>query len=219
MEEEIILGNMYSNIFQNMSIYYIRKNRPCLITGLGAILCLFLSGCILFSAIPVTLKELKDYTVGQEQSFSYPIDKVLEASAYRLRESGFTIVRIEKFNQNGLVKADWKNTSVEFFMKSVTPKLTKVNCKIRKGDKTPEYSSEKELFSNVRETLKQDREFGWSDIIKDMVTIHIRPEESSPIVGYLSQGSTVKVLDEGGGWKKIELMDNHYGYVPFELLR
>ena len=209
---------MYSKIFCNLFVFVKKRKKKLYLAGMAA-LSLFLTGCVLLSALPVTLKELKAYTVGQEQSFAYPIDEVLTASSYTLRESSFTIVRIEQFNRNALVKAGWNNTVVEFSMESVTPKLTKVNCKIRRGDKTPEYSSEKELFSSVRENLKQDRTIDWADIVEDMVCIHIRPDESSPIVGYLGQGTTAKVMDEVGGWKKIELMDNHYGYVPFETLR
>lgn len=211
-------GYIHSNIFCNLCGFVKKRNRKLYLAGMAA-LSLFLTGCVLLSALPVTLKELKDYTVGQQQSFAYPIDDVLTASSYTLRESSFTIVRIEQFNRNALVKAGWNNTLVEFSMESVTPKLTKVNCKIRRGDKTPEYSSEKELFSKVRETLEKERKIDWAAIVKDMVCIHIRPDESSPIVGYLGQGSTAKVMDEAGGWKKVELMDNHYGYVPFESLQ
>ena len=65
-----------------------------------------LNGCAAISVVPVTLKEVKDYAFGQQQSFGYPLEKVLKATVLELRQMEFTIKRIEAFNHKGLIFAN-----------------------------------------------------------------------------------------------------------------
>lgn len=176
-------------------------------------LSLILSGCAVLTAVPITIKEVKDYVVGRDQSFSCPLDQVLKSSVYNLRKMGFTILRIESFNKKGLVQADWETTSVKLSMETITPKLTKVIVKVKSDNTSREYSSEDELFANIRETLKEEKEIDWKGLIKGMVTVHLKPDENSPVVAYLAPGALADVIDQEGPWVKIGLMDNCTGFI------
>ena len=132
---------MSLKISHNPPISILKKLRPAAFTAL-VVLSLLLSGCAVLTAVPVTIKEVKDYVMGRDQSFSYPIDQVLKSTIYNLRQMGFTISRIESFNQKGLIQADWKKTSVKLSMETITPKLTKVIVKVKSDNSSREYSSE-----------------------------------------------------------------------------
>ena len=94
-----------------------------------------LNGCAALSVIPVTLKEVKNYIVGQQKSFAYPLDKVMGTSANKLREMDFVILRVESFNEKGFIHAKWHDVDAELYLETVTPKLTKVKNKIRSKNK------------------------------------------------------------------------------------
>ena len=89
---------MFSKFFYNTSISIFKKFKQAIIKA-PFIFLVLLYGCGFLSAVPVTLKEIKDYTVGQQESFSYPLDLVLATTIYNLREMGFIILRIEDFNR------------------------------------------------------------------------------------------------------------------------
>jgi len=107
---------------------------------------LAVNGCTAFSVIPITLKEVKDYALGQQRSFGYPLDQVIKASAYELRLKDFSIKRIEKVNQKGFIIAKWKDTTIRMTFESITPKLTKANTKIFGQNSAREFSSESMLL-------------------------------------------------------------------------
>jgi len=131
---------------------------------------------------------------------------------------GFTILRIESFNQKGLVQADWEMNSVKLSMETITPKLTKVVVKVKGSDNSREYSSEDELFANIRETLKEKKKIDWEGLLKGMVTVHLKPNDQSPIIAYLAPGALTNVIREEGQWVKIGLMDNCTGYIANQYL-
>lgn len=172
-----------------------------------------LSGCTLWSAVPVTLKEVKDYVVGQEQSFSHPLNRVLAATVFCLKKSGFTAVRIEHFNNKGLVRGDWGEASVKLTMEAITPGMTKVSSKVHRGEASREFSSETEIFTQTRRTLSSQTTLHWDKLVYGMVTVHAEPQESSPVIAYLGFGATASVISESDGWSRIALMDQGAGYV------
>jgi len=151
--------------------------------------------------------------VGRDQSFSCPLDQVLQSAVHNLRKMGFTISRIESFNQKGLIQADWQMNSVKLSMETITPKLTKVIVKVKSDNTSREYSSEDELFANIRETLKEEKEIDWKGLIKGMVTVHLKPDKNSPVIAYLAPGALTDVIDQEGKWVKIGLMDNCTGFI------
>ncbi len=169
----------------------------------------FLSGCSIYSAIPVTLKEVKDYTVGQQKSYSYSLNEVLVATCFCLKKAGFSIVRIENFNQKGLVHGNCEDTSIKFSLDAVTPNLTKISSKIYLGSGFRDYSSEKTLFNNIETFLQRGTLKEWSRIIKGMSTVYISPDVNSPAIAYILPGTNQKQ----GEWVSISLMDGYSGYV------
>jgi len=156
--------------------------------------------------------------VGQQESFSYPLNQVLEAAVFDLREMGFSIFRIEKFNQNGLIRAQWQDTSVSASLETITPRLTKVTCKLHRDHAAREYSSEEELFTTIRERLKQGQTFNWEELVAGMAKIHTASNENSPVVGYVATGAEVEIIEEEGEWCKVALMDNFRGYMRLKHL-
>jgi hypothetical protein len=211
-QESKINKHMSLQISHYPPISILKKLRPAGST-LVFLLSLILSGCAVLTAVPITIKEVKDYVVGRDQSFSCPLDQVLKSSVHNLRKMGFTILRIESFNQKGLVQADWQMTSVKLSMETITPKLTKVIVKVKSDNTSREYSSEDELFTNIRETLKEEREIEWKGLTKGMVTVHLKPDKNSPVIAYLAPGALTNVIAQEGTWAKIGLMDNCTGFI------
>ncbi len=170
-------------------------------------------GCTTMSAIPVTLKEVKDYVVGQQESFPYPLNRVLWAAAQSLSETNFTLNRVEYFNQKALLQSEWQKTAVALSFEAITPSLTKMTSKLKRGDATREFATERALFKHSREILEKNRSMRWEDLVKGMAAIHMSPENHSPVIGYIRPGENVAVLDKVNSWSKVDLMDGHTGYM------
>ncbi|MBU0989488.1 MAG: hypothetical protein KJ823_04795, partial [Proteobacteria bacterium] len=73
----------------------------------------------------------------------------------------------------GLIYAVWKGTSVSLSMETITPNLTKVVCVFKRPDTMREYSSEKELYNNIRDTMKLAKIPDRKTVFKGMVTVHL----------------------------------------------
>jgi hypothetical protein len=184
------------------------------------IICVFfVFGCSALSLIPLTLQEIKLYVFGQQESFSYPIDKVMASAIYSLKLSGFTVFRVEHFNGKGLINASWKNATVELLMEPVTPKLTKVINKIQMDAGFREYSSEEEVFESMRKTLEEERVFDWSQLTRGMSPVHFSPNDDSVVIGYLGPGEETEIMKQQGKWFEIEMMDDHSGFVGLNYLK
>lgn len=187
------------------------------------VLCIYIGilvGCIALSAIPMTLKEVKDYAFGQHDTISGTHEQVLQATVYALKENGFIINRIDHFNnQRSLVQANWQNTKVESSLETITHKWTKVTNKVLRGMTTREYSSEKELFSIVRETLRQQKTLNLSDLTHGMASVHLSPDKRAPIIAYLGLNESVKLIKEEGDWGMISLRDGYSGFIALRHIR
>ncbi|MBW1779431.1 MAG: hypothetical protein JRL30_01715 [Deltaproteobacteria bacterium] len=179
---------------------------------------LFATGCGFFAAVPVTVSEIKTYLVGKEESLSYPLNQVLESAVYNLERMGFDIERVERFNQKGLIHAVWEGTSVSLTLETITPKLTKVICTFKRPDTMREYSSEKELFNNVRDSLKLKQVPNGDILFKGMVTVHASMDTAAPVIAYLGRGAKAEIVSRSGEWAEIVLMDNCTGYMAFRYL-
>jgi len=189
-----------------------KKVRGNAIVALAVVMILF-SGCSPFALIPVTLREVKNYVVAQEQSFSYPLDRVMGATTHSLSQTGFTLSRIEHFNRKGLILAHWEEMSVKLSLESITPGLTKISSRLYRDKTAREFSSEKEIFSHVREILQSERPFHWKEIVRGMVMVHVSPDEKSPVVAYLGPGENADLIDEEGSWGRIALMGDGTGFM------
>jgi len=208
---------MTSEISLNISTIFCRKIKILIvITSVSGVL--FGTGCGFFAAVPFTLSEMKTYFAGKEESLSYPLDLVLQATVFDLDRMGFDIQRVERFNQKGLVYAAWQGTSVSLSMESITPNLTKVICTFTRSDTMREYSLEKELYNNIRDTLKLKQLPNRKTLFKKMVTVHLSKDNNSPVIAYLGRGSKTKIVSRTGEWAEIDLMDNCTGYIAFRYL-
>jgi hypothetical protein len=175
-------------------------------------------GCTKFAAVPVTVKEVRDYVVGRQESFAYPLSMVKVAAVYNLEEIGFTIDRIEHFDDKGLIHATCSDTEVNLMMEAVTPKMTKVFSKIRRGESTREFSSEQEVYYQIRESLEMDKIYNWERLTKGLIKVRTEPDKRSPVIALVGPGARVDLIHEWGGWGKIKLMEDAVGYVPAEHL-
>lgn len=50
-------------------------------------------------------------------------------------------------------------------------------------------------------------------VIKDRVNFRLLANESSPIIGSFNKDEVIKVLEERGGWYKIEPLSNSFGWI------
>ena len=144
-------------------------------------------GCSVFSAVPVTLKEVKDYAVGSQESFSYPLDEVMKATTVNLKATGFTLIKIEKTSPKGFIRADWQATSVKLYLESVTPRLTTVRSKVRRQGGVADLASEDELFEQVHDTLDRGGQITWERLTGGMVRVYAEPDTGAAVVGILWQ--------------------------------
>ena len=170
-------------------------------------------GCSVYSLIPVTVKEIKTYAMGQEQSYTDPLNEVLAATVYNLQRSGFIVNRIEYFNEKGLVLASYEDLSVKLSLESMTPRMTKVVSKVHKDSISRQYSSEAEFFNNVRTSLESGQSLDWGTITRGMLKIYVSPDMNSEIIGFLGPGVEAGLIQETGDWAQIALMDRGTGYV------
>ena len=131
----------------------------------------------------------------------------------------FTVLRIEYFNDKGVIYADWQDTSARVLLETITPKLTKVTCKVFTGSSAREYSSEDALLDNVREALRNKLSWDWKQLVKGMVSVHFRADSSSAVIAYLNPGAKAELIKAEGEWGKIALMDDCSGYMALRHLR
>ena len=208
---------MISEIYLNIWTILCRKVR-ILIVIISVFGVMFGTGCGFFGAIPFTLSEMKAYLAGKEESLSYPLDPVLQATVFNLDRMGFDIKRVESFNQKGLVYATWQGNSATLSMESITPKLTKVICTFKRSDTMREYSLEKELYNNIRDTLKLKESPQSKTLLKKMAPVHRAKDNSSSVIAYLGRGSKTEIISRSGEWAEIALMDNCTGFIAFRYL-
>ena len=195
------------------------KNRlRTAVIGIFAIFLALACGCGKYASVPVTILGVKDYVFGQQQSFSCPLNQVLAASVYNLRLSGFEIDRIEHFNEKGLVLAKWQGISAKLSLESITSSLTRISSKVRLDNHLREYSSEEELFGNIRNTLQKGQSPDWGELTQGLVKVYLSPDKASPVIAYLGPGTTADRISEEGNWCKIALMDKGAGYVALKHL-
>ncbi len=180
---------------------------------------LFSSGCTPYSLIPVTLKEVKDYVVEQEQGFSYPLRRVMLTSAACLEELQFDLKRVETFRDHGRIEAEWQKTSVTLKFEAVTPNLTKMMCRVTADGKARQFSTEKELFSNTRAALLQNHRQSFAHLARGMVPIHIEPDKDSAIVAYLAPGVEISMSAENESWRRVVLKCQGEGFLQASMLK
>lgn len=55
-------------------------------------------------------------------------------------------------------------------------------------------------------------------VIKDRVNIRLAPNETSPILGKVDRNEVITVLEDKGGWYKIEPVNNSFGWISSKFI-
>lgn len=179
----------------------------------------YISGCGAFSAVPLTLKEVKDYVAGTERSLGYGLDRTLTATVFVLKKDGFDLRRIEYFNHKGLVQAAWEGTSVEISFERMTPKMSRMTSRVKSKTLFREYTCEDALSEEIEGVLHSSKPLNWVELTHGMTRVHVSPDKKSPVMAYLKPGLTVDLVEEQGQWGKILLMDRGAGFIALNQLK
>ena len=169
-----------------------------LLGGVILLIAHILSGCAAYTAIPVTLQELKYYVVEQQESYPHPLRPVVRAAACSLQQFEFKIERIEICDRQAYLTAFWGETRVRLEFEAITPALTRIESRIIRESAWRDYASEKELFLSVRRTLDGDGGEGsrrWQRAVRGMVPLYYHPESGAAIVAYLTPGLSISISD------------------------
>jgi len=179
------------------------------------------SGCGVYSAVPVTLQEIKHYVVEQEQSYPAPLRRVVRSAVAGLEELRFDVDRIEVDDHHGYLAAHWQKRRVTLSFTAVTPTLTKVESRILKDGSWRDFASEKELFSAVHRALDdtRGRQLAWQRAVRRLVPLHQRSEPGATVVAWIRPAIAVKVDPEASRpprWAAIALKIGGLGYLDQE---
>ena len=188
------------------------------LSGVILLVVYILSGCAAYTALPVTLQELKHYVVEQQESYPYSLRPVVRAAVCSLRQLEFKIERIEISDHQAYLKAFWGETRVRLEFAAITPTLTRVENRMIRESTWRDYASEKELFLSVRRTLddKEGRLYCWQRAVRGMVPLYLHPESGAAIVAYISPGLSISTSDEEPlppRWAAIALELGGFGYL------
>ena len=195
-----------------------------LLALLVLLLAWLLSGCGVYSAVPVSLQEIKHYVLEQEASYPADLHHVVRASVAGLDELKFDLDRIEMSTERGYIAAHWQNTQVSLEFTAITPTFTRVESRILKDGRWRDYASEKELFTAVRRALDDNRGVGaaWQRAVRQLVPLHYRPESGATVVAWIRPGVQVEVDREASvlpRWSAVELKMDGYAYLDRESYR
>ncbi len=186
--------------------------------GMVLLIAYILSGCSVYTALPVTLQELKHYVVEQEESYPQPLRPVVQAAVCSLRQLEFKVKRIEISDNQAYIAAFWGETRVRLEFIAVTPTLTRIESRMFKESAWRDFASEKELFSSVRRAL--DGESGelcrWQRAVRGMVPLFYHPESGASIVAYLAPGFSISVSEAKSlppRWAAISLELGGFAYL------
>jgi SH3-like domain-containing protein len=179
------------------------------------------SGCGVYSAVPVTLQEIKHYVVEQEETYPANLRRVVRASVAGLEGLQFSVDRIELDERRGYIVAHWQKNQVKLTFTAITPTLTKVENRILKDGSWRDFASEKGLFAAVHRALDDSRGRldAWQRAVRRMVPLHQRPESGATVVAWIRPELEVKVDTEASPsprWAAIALKMGGLGYLDQE---
>ncbi|MDD4979965.1 MAG: SH3 domain-containing protein [Candidatus Omnitrophica bacterium] len=99
---------------------------------------------------------------------------------------------------------------------------SRIICKINKGDKVEVVRELYEWYkirmpktapSFIKKTLVTVIENNTAKVLKDNVNIRMQPSESSWILGRADKNEVVNILEDKGGWYKIEPVNDSFGWI------
>ncbi len=189
-----------------------------ILAGLVLLAAYFLSGCAAYTALPVTLQELKHYVIEQEESYPHPLRDVVRAAACSLQKLDFKIERIEVSDQKAYTVAFWGETRVRMEFEAITPTLTRIESRMVKESTWRDYASEKEVFVTVRRALDGEEEVlcRWSRAVRGMVPLYHHPAPGAAVIAYLAPGFSLRVKDKESRpprWAAIVLEMGGFAYL------
>jgi len=177
-----------------------------------------LHGCYL-SVVPLTFREVRDYTLHSKQTISSPISQVARAACLSLREMGFTLKRIEYRTDPAIIEASWEEVNVDLRLTALTEKTTLIKSKVKMSSGAREYSLEEELFANIRSTLADHRFPAMIDLARGLSPIYIKPSDDSAKIAFVRSGEKLEVSDSTDDWYKVEMKSGAEGFIPKSLAR
>lgn len=84
--------------------------------------------------------------------------------------------------------------------------------KIRLPQNAPSYIK-KNLTACINIQSATENRCKNAKVLKDKVNIRLRPNGASPIIGVIEKNEVVNILNEKGGWYKIEPAQNSFGWI------
>ena len=187
--------------------------------GLILLVAYILSGCAVYTALPVTLQELKHYVVEQQESYPHSLRPVVRAAVCSLHQLEFKIERIEISDHQAYLAAFWGETRVRLEFEAITPTLTRIESRMIRESAWRDYASEKELFLSVRRTLDGESSrvsCRWRRVVRDMVPLYCHPESGAAIIAYLSPGLSISINEsefQTPRWAAITLELGGFAYL------
>ncbi|MCD6292478.1 MAG: hypothetical protein J7M09_03355 [Deltaproteobacteria bacterium] len=188
------------------------------LAGMVLLIAYILSGCSVYTALPVTLQELKHYVVEQEESYPQSLRPVVQAAVCSLHQLKFKLDRIEISDNLAYIAAFWGKTQVKLKFSAITPNLTRVESRMTQKDTWRDYASEDELFSSIRRTL-DDTDIvlcTWQRAVRGMIPLLNHPESGAAIIAYQAPGSSIsisKIESLPPGWVAISLRLDGFAYL------
>ncbi len=189
-----------------------------LLGGMILLVAYILSGCSAYTALPVTLQELKHYVVEQQESYPHSMRPVVRATVCSLQQLEFKIERIEVGDRQAYLAAYWGETRVRLKFVAITPTLTRIESRMIRESTWRDYASEKELFLSVRRTLDGGEGilYRWQRAVKGMVPLYYHPESGAAIVAYLLPGLSISISEKESQpprWAAVALELGGFAYL------
>ena len=191
------------------------QERKSVLTALQIIVLLFfiIPGCTYYSAVPLTMKEVKDYVIEKEESLSCTLELLAANSVDVMKRIHFEPSRIEMGGDRGLVTGSCKSMTVELRFDSITPTLTKMRGKIMDSNDVRQFSIENAFFENVKKAVSMKRRLKMQELARGMTPVFLKADRGSTAIAYISEGERVDIIEQGEEWTEIGLVAVGRGYI------
>jgi len=166
--------------------------------------------------IPTSVKEIKDYVIKSEESFSEPIHAVVSGAGFSLKELDFELKQVELSSDRGWIRAEAGTASVTLEFDAITARLTRMRCKIDTKKGLRYFSSEEELFKRIHAAVSEKPNPAIQDICRSMTAAFIEADINSRAIAYFARGEEISIEDdqEHSGWGRVTLNSGGTAYIP-----
>ena len=186
--------------------------------GVGLIIALvlallFTSGCSYYSAVPLTLKEVKDYVIEKEESVSFPLRTAVVHSVRAMKSLDFEPSRIEMSGEKGMAKGACGSLKIELNFDSITPSLTRIRARIVDSGSRRRFSAEDAFFGAVKEGLSGKTGIDMREMTRGLTPVYFKADSKTPTVAYIGHGERIAIVESRDEWTEIALVSAGSGYV------